>query len=116
MAISSADIVKELLPELNRLFDIEYDERLPIKMGTVVKTKYGDVKNKAFINVSVDTLLGLWMSLFPTGFCETTELNKLSEDMLDVGRVLRDEGILKFNNNTHMYYIANKFRADYGDN
>jgi len=110
MAISRADIVKELLPELNRLFDIEYDEGLPIKMGTVVRTKYGDVKNKAFIGVSVDTLLGLWMSIFPSGFTPRIELEKLTEDMIDVGRVLRDEGILKFNHRTHTYYIAKEFR------
>lgn len=110
MALSRQQIVKGLLPGLNKLFDAEYAAWKPIDMNTFKIKKHSDIKNKAFINVSVDTLLGLWMSIFPTGFCETTEVNKLSEDMLDVGRMLRDEGILKFNNNTYKYYIAKEFR------
>jgi len=110
MAISRQQIVKELLPGLNKLFGDEYAKWKPIDMDTFKNKKYSDVKNKAFIGVSVDTLLGLWMSIFPTGFCETTEVNKLSDDMIDVGRMLRDEGLLKFNNNTSMYYIKKEFR------
>jgi len=110
MAISRQQIVKELLPGLNKLFGDEYAKWKPIDMDTFKNKKHSDVKNKAFINVSVDTLLGLWMSIFPTGFAELKDVESISEDMRDVGRVLRDEGILKFNHNTYMYYIAKKFR------
>ena len=110
MAVSRQQLAKELLPGLNKLFGDEYAKWKPINMDTFNNKKHSDIKNKAFINVSVDTLLGLWMSIFPTGFCETTEVNKLSDDMIDVGRMLRDEGILKFNNNTSMYYIKKEFR------
>jgi len=110
MAISRQQIVKELLPGLNKLFGDEYAKWKPIDMDTFKNKKYSDVKNKAFIGVSVDTLLGLWMSIFPDGLCPVDDVSKLSEDMLDVGRVLRDEGILKYRHSNYMYYIEEEFR------
>ena len=112
MAISRQQLLTQIQPGLAKLFNDEYNRytRQPVDMDTTIRKKYNDVKNKAFIDVSVDTLLGLWMVLFPTGFAELKDVEAMSEDMRDVGRMLRDEGILKFNHNTYMYYIAKEFR------
>jgi hypothetical protein len=69
---------------------------------------FGDIENKALIGTPVDVLLGLWYAVFPDGLARMSALEHVSKDILDIGRLLRNEGHLGYDPKELAYSIKEK--------